>query len=207
MKNVIAYEAALFLALLAADFGQFLLKKYHGSQLLLAVGDSAAHGMIAFCSWNVVTLPKRLSELCPAMICTVLATVIDIDHFIIADSWSLADAVRLSRRPPFHATIPLVLASGFICLVRKYYHMHNEFLTINLLTVLGPIALVAVTSHHLRDALRRGIWLWPFHKTQHTPSLPYPLVYALTLLFPLFVAKFIYRPTEMTYKLPVVQDF
>ena len=204
------YEMLLLLSLLAADGVQHLLSIVEATPLLCAAADNAAHGLIALCSWNVVSLPQRfiVSELYPSILCALLACVIDIDHFLFSKSWSLADAVRLKRRPPFHATIPLITLSGVVCFFRRYYHLHEDVLKSGLgwSTLFGPIALVAVTSHHVRDALRRGIWLWPLFATKHTPSMPYPLVYALTLLFPIFVARFIYSPSGSSLTLSTIQD-
>jgi hypothetical protein len=53
----------------------------------------------------------------------------------------------------------------------------------------GPLSptvavAVAVSTHHLRDATRRGLWCWPLGST---PPLPYPLFLALTALLPLWL--------------------
>ncbi|RWR99236.1 transmembrane protein C5orf28-like isoform X2, partial [Dinothrombium tinctorium] len=46
-----------------------------------------------------------------------------------------------------------------------------------LLTVAGFMLFVASSTHHLRDGLRRGLWLYPF---ANTPPLN-PILYFASL--------------------------
>jgi len=213
---LIFHESILLLSLLFSDAIQsFLNSSYSFSLPLRAVVDNGAHGLIAFCSWNVVVLPRNLfdvSEFLPSCLCAFLACFIDVDHFLLASSWSLSAATSLDRRPPFHTSIPLVSLSAFVGCLRKYYDWETAEGRTRFgsgwpgwSAILGPMALVAVTTHHARDALRRGIWLWPFHSTRHTPPLPYPVVYAFTLAFPIFVSCFLYRRVAPA-EIPTVEE-
>ena len=192
----LVHETILLLSLLIADAVQYFVNDASTSPFLRAAVDNGAHGLIAGCSWNVVILPEKLVHFLPSLLCCLLACLIDVDHFLVAASWRLNDATNLHRRPPFHASLPLISLSAFVSVLRLY--LHGETAAVRgwpgWSVFCGPMALVAVTSHHARDALRRGIWLWPFHTTRHTPPLPAPLVYALTLTFPLFVSHCLYQP-------------
>lgn len=55
---------------------------------------------------------------------------------------------------------------------------------------------VAVFSHHLRDAHRRGLWFWPIGST---PPLPYWVYISCVLILPVIVRDII----EAIDKLPV----
>lgn len=43
------------------------------------------------------------------------------------------------------------------------------------------MAFTAITSHHTRDATRRGFWIRPYG---HTPPVPYAIYVALTVALP-----------------------
>ena len=126
-STLFLHETLLLLTLMAADTFQHLVKR-SSSQFLRAVVDNASHGLIAFASFNVVTLPHRISwsEFQAAIVCAVLACLIDLDHFLIADSWSLQAATRLNRRPPLHASLPLISLSLFVCLLGRYFTTKDE---------------------------------------------------------------------------------
>ena len=126
-STLFLHETLLLLTLMAADTFQHLVKR-SSSQFLRAVVDNVSHGLIAFASFNVVTLPHRISwsEFHAAIVCAVLACLIDLDHFLIADSWSLQAATSLNRRPPLHASLPLISLSLFVCLLGRYFTTKDE---------------------------------------------------------------------------------
>ena len=99
--------------------------------------------------------------------CAVLACLLDLDHFVAAAWWNsgrstLSAAMHLPSRPFGHA-VAFVAAS------------------VALSAVAAPrsptwlIIAVAWGTHLMRDALRRGLWLWPFAST---PPVPMPLYLA-----------------------------
>lgn len=57
--------------------------------------------------------------------------------------------------------------------------MHN-----NLMLIFGLILLTAFISHHTRDAIRRGYWLYPFGST---PTLPYTAYIIISCTLPYFI--------------------
>uniref|UniRef100_A0A6B0UQ96 Transmembrane protein 267 n=1 Tax=Ixodes ricinus TaxID=34613 RepID=A0A6B0UQ96_IXORI len=68
------------------------------------------------------------------------------------------DATRLRARPFLHCTSIVILAILMVMLAARL----TGQLQLYHLTLM---ASVAVTSHHLRDSLRRGLWLWPYGST------------------------------------------
>lgn len=74
------------------------------------------------------------------------------------------DAIHLSRRPPFHN-------SGIIVIVVMSCWLLSAW-RVELETV-GLMFLTSWLSHHLRDANRRGLWLYPFGSTLSLPAWLY----------------------------------
>ena len=52
------------------------------------------------------------------------------------------------------------------------------------------IFFLAWTSHHLRDATRRGLWFGPFFST---PPLPSWMYIGLTMIMPLMLSVFLHE--------------
>jgi hypothetical protein len=88
----------------------------------------------------------------------VVACALDADHFLAARSLRLVDATRLPTRPFGHA-VAFVAASSLAAAVLTPHPAY------------GLLLAAAWGSHQLRDALRRGLWLWP---AGSTPPLSLP---------------------------------
>ncbi|RYH15213.1 hypothetical protein EON65_32135 [archaeon] len=92
---------------------------------------------------------------------------LDVDHFIAAGSASLQDATNLPHRPFGHAL-------AFVpCVSLLYYAVSRNSRTAKLL-------FVALLSHHLRDSMKRGLWLWPMDYS--TPPIPFYYVFPMYLV-------------------------
>lgn len=78
----------------------------------------------------------------------VVACALDADHFLAARSLRLADATHLPTRPFGHA-VAFIAASS---LAAAALTRHPSY---------ALLVVAAWGSHQLRDALRRGLWLWP----------------------------------------------
>ncbi len=104
----------------------------------------------------------------------LVGSILDLDHFIAAHSFSLSEATSLSSRPPGHALVAVpiiaVVAASIVALVcypsegRRDRARH-----------IGQLIVVALLSHQLRDATRRGIWFWPMGSTSKLPYSGKPL--------------------------------
>ncbi|XP_028394287.1 transmembrane protein 267-like [Dendronephthya gigantea] len=150
------------------------------NDILRALVDNSGHGTIAFLSWLAVAgIDKR--GLAESTLCCLMACAIDVDHFIMAKSYSLKDALSLPKRPPFHSTSILVPILPLTIVFAIYY---PTFWTLPFLTT------VSVISHHIRDGHRRGIWFWPIGST---PAIPYWLYLVTIVLLPLLTTFFIVK--------------
>ncbi|GIY93036.1 transmembrane protein 267 [Caerostris extrusa] len=114
--------------------------------------------------------------LCKVYFCGLIAGSIDLDHFLMAKSLKFKDAINLSSRPPFHNTTLMAMLAIF--LISLTHLKGNE-----LCEYIGWYILVATISHHLRDALRHGLWIWPWT----TKVLHFISYLILSYLFPLAV--------------------
>ncbi|RWS28293.1 transmembrane protein C5orf28-like protein [Leptotrombidium deliense] len=181
VKYISLFGVLVFLNL----FGDYLLTLSPVNDKILAfraVGDNATHGAIAAISWFMVSVLKHAplfdkTSLTNCSLCLIFACIIDVDHFIAARSFNLKDAVRLNARPPLHCT-SVILALILLMFIVAVFFVNLKVITISCLL------FVAVITHHLRDALRRGLWIYPF-----TDELPitYSLYLCLLFVIPLFV--------------------
>ncbi|XP_076373976.1 transmembrane protein 267 isoform X2 [Tachypleus tridentatus] len=184
--------AGLIILLLLVSFigdGLLATRIIQQSDFLRVLTDNSTHGLIAVISWILVAVsgtatrfdePSNIflkSLLAEALLCGFIACVVDLDHFMMAKSFRLKDALNLGSRPPFHCTSVLFLAS--LCIV-----IFAVVLKISWLVKLGLLFTVAVLSHHLRDSVRRGLWLWPLSSTR---PLAYWLYCILLVSLPLFI--------------------
>ncbi|KAJ9599531.1 hypothetical protein L9F63_010003 [Diploptera punctata] len=143
-----------------------------------SVVDNLTHGLIGVCTWLTVTtqvpnipISTRLWEI---GLCGFFASAIDLDHFASAKSFWLQDARNLSSRPFLHCTsIPVALITS-IYLLAYIWHWSS-------VQRLLWILLAAILSHHIRDATRRGFWIFPFGST---PPLPYSLYIVANMALP-----------------------
>lgn len=86
------------------------------------------------------------------------------------------DATHLNRRPFLHCSnIPFIVLIVFILCANLRTFRLNIWLA---------MVLTALTSHHIRDATRRGFWIRPYGDT---PPLPYVVYVALTVALPFAV--------------------
>jgi hypothetical protein len=98
--------------------------------------------------------------------CILGSVCIDIDHFVSAMSYRLYDATHLPSRPFGHSVLFCLVASLLV-----YGYNGNVY---------GAYMIFCCSiSHQLRDAVRRGIWFWPFGSS---PPIPFPIVCCFYLL-------------------------
>lgn len=164
-------------------------KKLHAAnerQVIRAIFDNAAHGLIGLFACAIAFM-DNWDKMYMAVICMIISSAIDLDHFIAAKSFRLSDATNLSSRPFLHnSLIPLII---IIALLICHFTSQNDYV-IMILTVLT----IAFSTHHIRDANRRGLLFAPFFQT---PPIPYLVYIGLSVLIP-FVCK-IFIVTEFKY--------
>ena len=99
-------------------------------------------------------------------VATVAAVLVDLDHFIAARSFSLADALALGSRPLAHSLLFAVAMAVLTWVVSR--------------EPLGALlVLVVLLSHIVRDGSHGGIPLW--WPTRGSVDIPVPLYYALEI--------------------------
>lgn len=158
------------------------------SQVLAICMDELCHGISALLLWNavivdalevrevftrpVVLLKGWMSHRNELLLAAGCACLIDVDHFLAANSMSMHDATHLHARPFGHAVLFILVFAGLTHMItgsRRY----------------ACLTASSLLCHQLRDAERRGLWLWPANWS--TPSLPLGVVLFIYLLIPLGV--------------------
>ena len=81
---------------------------------------------------------------------------LDVITFIV---FCFQDALSLPSRPFLHCSTLIPIFTTSLYFVQK-------LLDFRILRHVHWIFLIAWCSHHLRDALRRGLWLYPWGSTQ-----------------------------------------
>ena len=161
----IVFSIALISTCLVGDYLVFtILSGYPG--IYRAIGDSLTHGLIGLFSWLIIdkSIVNALGTMATAML-------VDADRFIEAGTLDLNQALSLDHRPFLHnSTIPLVLY--LISILVSYFWRNHTF------KLYTSLVFVAMFTHQLRDASRRGLWFYPW--IQSLP-VPYPL-YIITIL-------------------------
>lgn len=180
---ILLAETVLLLLLVIGDY--FIFDSPHlvtpisqlsgfSQRLIRALMDNATHTLVGLISWFIIVYPKvSTGEL---LAVGFFSSIIDIDHFISAKSFSLIDAISLPTRPFLHNTITLVCINCAIW---------------GLLAVFAPARLdwsliffISWFSHHVRDANRRGLWLGRVYSTEPIKDHWY---LAIIILLPLFI--------------------
>ena len=181
----------LLLLLFTCVFGDYLtFVLNHKISLIKALSDSLTHGAIGFLCWFHVE-----NSLKNSILCGLLAMFVDIDHFIEAKSFKLENALKLQHRPFLHnSTIPLVLT--FLVILVNF--CTNKSVIFQQVKLYGSMVIVALFSHHLRDASRRGLWFGPFISSL---PVPYPLYIALTIGLCLVMKIFVISESFLQSKL------
>ncbi|CAK9300860.1 unnamed protein product [Gordionus sp. m RMFG-2023] len=146
------------------------------NKYIFAIFDNLTHGIIAFFSWIYYREAEShlheiwsFSLIMEALLCAFFSCIIDIDHFICAKSFNIKTVLDyrqdLYGRPFLHnsALIPFIAILLFILLkwlkfmpklLPKNYGI--LYLLCNAIEFLIPCLIIAMATHHIRDAIRRG---------------------------------------------------
>ncbi|XP_045460253.1 LOW QUALITY PROTEIN: transmembrane protein 267 [Harmonia axyridis] len=171
---------AVALLVAVSLLGDHLVSRIHQKHAVKAICDNSTHFLIGGISWLIVCINTSFLQnhtqcLLEILLCAFIAAVIDVDHFISAKSLSLKEATILKGRPFLHSsTVPVVICACFF--------MCDCLLKSAVLKRLSPIIFIAFSSHHIRDATRRGLWFSPFGSTI---PIPYKLYISLNCVIPL----------------------
>lgn len=180
LSPVLLYSVLLAAVCLIGDKCATLLS--WASLWVRAAVDNGVHGAVSVLAWAVVDPPGgQMHRWLSCALCGALASSIDVDHFLVARSLQIQDAVSLKSRPPFHSTTLVLLLTATLLSVS------TMFPALVPLRKLALMCLTAWLSHHLRDATRRGLWFPPIGSTPPVPYLAYILGTVLLALSVHFV--------------------
>ena len=174
----------LALLLLAIDAGVKDVPVTINDPLLRALLDSGGHAVTALLCWLMVRCCKGIPlmdrlMMMEACVTGILSSAVDVDHFIEASSWRLSDATSLHHRPFFHCSTLMMIMIIIMLAVSLIFRIGS-------LHTLSFMCATAWTTHHLRDALRRGLWFCPFGSTSR---LQYDLYLVILLILPFAVSQ------------------
>lgn len=201
-RNVVLVLAEVSLALLCiiGDYYIFdtdklikLVNRVVGlsERLVRAMMDNASHSLVAQASWFIATYPNRFN-LVEMIACGLIASLLDLDHFISAGSTRLVDAVSLSQRPFAHNSLTWLLVNLGLYAGLVYASPDKQHW--------AWLVFIAWFSHHVRDANRRGLWWGSLYTTKPLSDT----IYITTiLLIPLLLRYVIGR---MSLKLPLTSS-
>ncbi|KAM3955043.1 transmembrane protein 267-like [Aphomia sociella] len=202
MKLQVVLTVSIFVTAYIGDYVVFK-SKFSQSQVFRACSDSVVHASIGFLSAILFFSRENLmSTSCIFNIafCTFMSSFIDVDHIFVARSLQWKDMTNLKQRGIFHCTTFWLIITTFLLSYSYIYKKNN-------IHVLSWMLIVAFTSHHIRDANRRGLWIYPFGHTRPFHKLFYT---ALVSVLPNLLATIymtlqpnIYKHTVMNYKLIV----
>ncbi|KAM7540700.1 hypothetical protein Aperf_G00000032835 [Anoplocephala perfoliata] len=207
--TVTVVTAVLYLLEFVVKQTSQILEAHERWKWLILIIETLAHAFTGAVFWLVASIeppePKSLRLLIASTcLASLAAVIVDIDHFIAAGSLSIKAARSLSGRPFLHWTggiMLLIILLQIGSYVTRHFCSTAPYLC-RLVLVAGWVILAAWTSHQMRDALRRGLWLWPPPKPLisppeylHTPPLPLPLSYPLAMITLLVLNHFI--PAEV----------
>ncbi|KAK0173420.1 hypothetical protein PV328_006618 [Microctonus aethiopoides] len=176
MLNKIIQVISPFLIGIISITGDTIIKN-SDDIVIRAICDNLTHGLVAGISWLLITVINQhsiIKNIPSIALCTAMSSLIDVDHFIEAQSWRLNAATNLERRPILHCTTIPILLWSLLQHISKIYESTK-------LSNFSWILLISFLSHHIRDATRRGLWLAPFGSTK---PIPYYLYIITDMILP-----------------------
>ncbi|KAJ6645286.1 Transmembrane protein, partial [Pseudolycoriella hygida] len=181
-------------------FGDFVVELFQNTRVLRAFFDNLTHGAVGSLAAFIIVNEFRdkitvTEHTVLILFCFVVASLIDVDHFIHAKSFSLKAATTLTARAFLHCST-ITIGLFILFLIGTCYRSL-------LLNLINAMLLNAFITHHTRDASRRGFWFWPFG---HTPACPYYAYILLTTLTPyalIYLLKFFRNRSDNRNKLMI----
>ena len=135
------------------------------------------HGLLSAILWGVSSRASSRELL----LIGALGVSLDVDHFIAARSLRPSHALALTERPFGHALLFVIASTALAACCAA--------IAPRLVPATAPLAVaVAWGTHLLRDATKRGFWLWPLR--MHTPPVPYALYLAVIALENIALSRF-----------------
>ncbi|XP_050075591.1 transmembrane protein 267 [Anopheles maculipalpis] len=183
-------------------FGDKVTETVQKPALLRACIDNATHATIGCIAAEILLHSlkyhtKNQEYWFLLLIATVVSSLIDLDHFIEARSFRLQDATHLDRRPFLH--------NSAICVVTFVILILTKRLERNRYSLFISAVLIAFSTHHLRDATRRGIWIKSPFQDSSSPAVPYVLYLAFVNIIPHVLCLLLQTPYSTVPKMKLVE--
>uniref|UniRef100_A0A336M3A8 Transmembrane protein 267 n=1 Tax=Culicoides sonorensis TaxID=179676 RepID=A0A336M3A8_CULSO len=169
--NVSKYTLTLALGAICV-VGDKIVAVNNDRLILKAVSDNITHGFISSISFLIVLIQNRIhvstiEQYFLVAMSFIISCLIDVDHFVMAKSWRLSNAIKLTSRPFMHcSTIPCVILVSAFTLTKLGVINFRSFLW-------SLMIFNAFSSHHIRDSTRRGLWFLGYGHTRPLPNLAY----------------------------------
>lgn len=139
--------------------------------------DSSTHAVIGILIWSYVIFKNNIhsssvlneffnncfSHAWDLLLSGFLSSLLDIDHFLEAKSWSLFDATHLSHRPFGHSLLFIFIFILVYMLISK-----DKLSSLRL--------FLCWFSHQLRDSIKHGLWIGPMLGSTPLLTLPWILI-------------------------------
>lgn len=196
---LLLFEVALLLLVIIGDYYIFdtlvLISKLNqisnlSDRIIRALMDNASHLLIGLLSWCIISYPKlTITEL---FLVSFFSSIIDIDHFISARSFSLSHAISLPSRPFLHNSLTLCLINLMIFL---YFNVLTDSSKLNWTLMF----FISWFSHHIRDANRRGMWFGSIYTSQPIKDSLYLAIISLTPLCLRFLKQSKFNLSDMLF--------
>lgn len=142
-------------------------------RLLRALMDNSAHCFVGVLSWFIISYSKV--DLCELILAGIIASFIDLDHFISAKSFKLIDAISLSNRPFLHNSLTLFVSNILLLVVLSLLNTSKKYKW-------SLLVFISWFSHHVRDGNRHGLWLGSIYTTKAIKDDWYLLIMVFTPL-------------------------
>ena len=166
LKYAVFYVLEQFVINLIFDF--FLNPFFNESTFLKCMKDNLAHGIISALIWKQFLLCKYEGSifekywlvLYEIFIALTFSSLLDIDHFIAANSFNLKDATNLQFRPFGHSIF-------FLFIVSTFFYLYFESINFSIMF------FSSCFSHQIRDAKRRGLYVFEGVNTKPISNATY----------------------------------
>lgn len=190
VTSVLAFQFLLITCCLVGDYYTIFVAPHGAIEWLerkcalseraaRALLDNAIHFATALIAWLIIAHPILSNASHELLLTGLLASLIDLDHFVEAKSFRLLAACSLPRRPFLHDSYTMLVLNVFLFALLNLV-THDAHYS----TRLSLMVFVAWFTHHIRDAYRRGIW---FGSLFSTPPIPYATCLHILVCSPIMI--------------------
>lgn len=190
VTSVLLFQLTLIVCILLGDYHTIVafphgLIDYLSRRLSLtersarALIDNLVHFLVAQLAWLIIAYPIIENPFGEPFLVGLLASLIDLDHFVQAKSFRLVAACNLQRRAFLHDSFSMLVINVLI-----YVAVNSIWSSPYHACRCSLMFFTAWFTHHVRDAYRRGIW---FGSLFCTPPIPYGVCFNILACSPIMI--------------------